>query len=73
MILSFAFAGLFLVGNNVFGSIGDFDDLPPAITCHEHAELGRANVCWRLHGDWGSRPKNDWCWFTGWMQDMCSI
>ena len=43
MILSFAFAGLFLVGNNVFGGVGDLVDVPPAITCGQYS-----GACWTV-------------------------
>ncbi|MFW6326869.1 MAG: hypothetical protein ACOC2F_01010 [Bacteroidota bacterium] len=58
MILSFAFAGLFLVGNNVFGGdptviIDESDHEGGGITCHQYAEPGRLNVCWKKYADWG--------------------
>ena len=52
MILSFAFAGLFLVGNNVksFAGYKDFETIPPAITCGQFCgfcwrETSNVNVC----------------------------
>ena len=53
---------------------GAFDGIEPpeyGISCHQHALIGRTNVCWKKHRDWGSRPITDWCWFTGWMSDLC--
>ncbi len=73
MILSFAFAGLFLVGSNVFGSIGDLDDgPPPAITCHIDALPGRCNVCYGQETAWYV-PLPLTCYFTGAMKDICCI
>lgn len=75
MILSFAFAGLFLVGNNVLGNsggTGDLDDTPIAIWCHQFAEPGRLNVCWDRDWTW-YLPITDWCYFTGRMADKCLI
>ncbi len=61
MILSFAFAGLFLVGNNVMGNGGTIGDLDDTITiCTETTSEGWycMDVC-RFGGEVGSfcRPK----------------
>jgi len=66
MVLSFAFGGLFVVGNNVLGNnctIGDLEDDIPTITCHQFPELGRCNQCWE--------PTIFFCRFTGNMADEC--
>ena len=66
MILSFAFAGLFLVGNNVLGnggSTGDLDD-QPAIKCTQIA--GPGALCWSY--DSTLTPPCNW---SGYAYDAC--
>jgi hypothetical protein len=68
MILSFAFAGLFLVANNLMAdNTGEHDegDIPPAITCHQYSETGRCNVCWI--------NTTFFCSFSGYQEDRCCI
>ena len=66
MILSFAFAGLFLVGNNVMGNggtIGDLDDTP-VITCTQ--EPGPGAQCWRYNSEY--TPPCEW---TAYQYNFC--
>jgi len=68
MILSFAFADLFLVGNNVFGNggtIGDLDDTPIAIRCHQFP--GHEARCWIFS------PIAGECVWTGNQAHVCII
>jgi hypothetical protein len=67
MILSFAFAGLFLMGNNVLGNSGGTgdldDDLFPGIICAQNPRVGA--TCWPCPQSIGP------CYWTGYMQDIC--
>lgn len=65
MILSFAFAGLLLVGNNVFGGVGDLVDVPPAITCNRFP--GHEHISWT----WSQSELR--CVWTGKQGDACII
>ena len=76
MILSFAFAGLFLIGNNVMGNSGtisDLDDNPIAIMCHQEALPGRLNFCYFRRDNCWQYPITEWCVWSGWMENKCFI
>jgi len=64
LVLSFAFGGLFLIGNNVFGQDVLEKETPPAITCSQHVSYGAR--CWKPQGGL-VQP----CRFTGYQYDYC--
>lgn len=65
--MSFAFTGLFVVGNNLRANDAkDIGEIPPAITCHQDALSSRCNVCW-------IKPTPTSCFFTGYQRDRCCI
>ncbi|MFW6326865.1 MAG: hypothetical protein ACOC2F_00990 [Bacteroidota bacterium] len=66
--MSFAFAGLFLVGNNVFGGdpsviIDGTDYEGGGIVCAQDPRVG--GTCWTCDGSIGP------CVWTGYMSDTC--
>ena len=67
MILSFAFAGLFLVGSNVQTVAGnkERESIPPAITCNQFP--GDGARCWIFS------PVEGGCVWTGNQAHVCII